>query len=57
MFQADAAAYEAAQRLRKFVEAMRERAAAVVDSPEWNAANEWVAWCARHVDQVIDPLG
>ncbi|MAU81219.1 MAG: hypothetical protein CME34_04980 [Gordonia sp.] len=57
MLQADAAAWELAQRLRSYVEALRRRAATIVDAEERATADAWVDWSGRYVDQVIDPLG
>ncbi|MDL9938993.1 hypothetical protein QSJ18_19785 [Gordonia sp. ABSL1-1] len=57
MLQADAASWESAQRLRSYVEAMRRRTATIGSAQERAAADAWVDWCERYVEQVIDPLG
>ncbi|GAC50980.1 hypothetical protein [Gordonia aichiensis] len=57
MLQADAAAWESAQRLRGYVDALRRRAGTIEDDQERAAADAWADWSERYVDQVIDPLG
>ncbi|RPA65853.1 hypothetical protein EF294_03695 [Gordonia oryzae] len=56
MLQADAAAWESAQRLRSYVDALRRRVATIEDAQERADADAWVTWSKRYVDQAIDPL-
>ncbi|MFT3663023.1 MAG: hypothetical protein QM809_17140 [Gordonia sp. (in: high G+C Gram-positive bacteria)] len=53
----DAAAWEDAERLRRYLAAMRSRAADLVDDDGRAAADEWIRWCERYVDETVDPLG
>lgn len=53
---ADAIAWEKAERLRAYVQAMRLKADAIPDGSDREAAEKWVAWCDRFVDTALDPL-
>lgn len=56
-FKRDAAAWEESQRLRLYLAAMQERASGIEDDADRLAADEWIVWCERYVDEAVDPLG
>ncbi len=52
----DSAKWEEADRLRRYLAAMRTRVADIADD-ERSAADEWIAWCERYINETVDPLG
>lgn len=53
---ADAKAWELAERLRAYIQAMRFKVDTITDRSDREAAEYWVTWCDRYVDAALDPL-
>ena len=52
----DSAKWEEADRLRRYLAAMWTRVADIADD-ERSAADEWIAWCERYINETVDLLG